>query len=243
MERQLNEQRRAYEQAQAALAGLQEQRQKAQAEEQLIIGMFSRARAALDEGRYQDALIHVRNLQAYLQGLVIGSSSSARLDTDLYMAASLERAALAALAPADTTTNAISAELADSRQQAALLVAQLNAEAEQARRQLADNAATALARQREIEGLRAQLEQAQRQLAALETENRELAKNAEFIPKSAQDGHREGVTNATDIVNTALRISDKKTRTQYLQGKRKEYRNNPEMTALVDVLLERLAAP
>jgi hypothetical protein len=299
VERALTEQRLAYAQAQAALAGLQEQRQRAQAEDQLIIGMFNRVRAALDGERYQDALTQARNLRAYLEGLSRGSSSSVRLETDLYMASSLEQLARAALTPADT-------ELTDSRQH----IARLNTEAETLRRQIADDAAAALIRERELGELRTRLrewEQANlsQRVTALETENRQLTQtlrertdNLTAVTESlrqadqngaaytgirnaytrydtangglpalenffrtpavetafpglldrittlnrqaAMDGHREGVGNVRDMVETVLRIRSEETRTQYLRGMRERYAGDTEITALVDILLERL---
>jgi chromosome segregation ATPase len=292
VERALTEQRLAYEQAQATLAGLQEQRQKAQAEEQLIIGMFSRVRAALEGERYQDALTQARNLGAYLDGLSRGSSSSVRLETDLYMASSLEQLARA--------------ELTDSRQQ----TARLNTEAETLRQQIADAAAAAQVREREIGELRTRLSEGEKanlpqRITALETEKSQLTQALQErtdsltavteslrqadqngaaytgirdaytrydaanggLPalenffrtpavgtafpglldrittlnrQAAMDGHREGVGNVRDMVETVLRIRSEETRTQYLRGMRERYDGDPEITALVDVLLERL---
>ncbi|GHV77442.1 hypothetical protein AGMMS49942_22630 [Spirochaetia bacterium] len=284
VERALTEQRLAYEQAQATLSVLQEQRQKAQAEEQLIIGMFSRVRMALDGEQYQDALIQARNLRAYLDGLSRGSSSSARLGTDIYMASSLEQLARTALAPTDT---------ADSRQQ----ILRLNTEAEALRRQIADDAAELgelRTRQREWEQANSEnrqltqtLQERTNSLTAVTESLRQADQNealytgirdaytryntangtAADLPalenffrtpvvgtafpglldritalnrQAALDGHREGVGNVRDMVETALRIPTQETRTQYLRGMRERYAGDPAITALVDVLLERL---
>jgi chromosome segregation ATPase len=67
---------------------------------------------------------------------------------------------------------------------------------------------------------------------------------ASRIKKMAEDmanaGHKEGISNVTYIMDVAFRIKTTETRQKYLQGMKTRYQNEPNITAFIDVLLQRL---
>ncbi|MDR1030990.1 MAG: hypothetical protein LBL76_08990 [Treponema sp.] len=62
---------------------------------------------------------------------------------------------------------------------------------------------------------------------------------ADDLKEQVQDAYREGVTHASGIIETALRIPQQDTRTKYLENIRERYRLDAPIIDLIDMLLRR----
>ncbi|MDR2536374.1 MAG: hypothetical protein LBD29_10140 [Treponema sp.] len=127
---------------------------------------------------------------------------------------------------------------------------QENAKLNQTNQELSQQAATQdQQRKADAANLTNRIGQLEQENAKLNQTNQELSQKVEKtkdLPDEKQiqamirAGHKEGIANVTNILETSLRIPTEESRKKYLEGIKPRYANEPDILSFIELLITRL---